>query len=279
LKALSVLLAVAAILVIRPQRATSAQYAIPMITAPAAIVIDGWSGTVLYQKNASSLRYPASTSKIMAALVILRRHIPLQRVVTVSPYAASIGGSTAGLFAGERMNLWNLLHGLLLPSGNDAAIALAEAVSGTEARFVALMNRQARRLHLWHTHYVSPDGFDAPGQITTPRDLATLARVAMGRSRFARIARTRFWTARSSDGRSEHRWVNLNKLLWMSRRVDGVKTGTTPGAGACLVASAHWRGRWIIEVNMGSTYQTRFDDGMKLLDYGFSIAASPPSTD
>jgi D-alanyl-D-alanine carboxypeptidase (penicillin-binding protein 5/6) len=167
---------------------------------------------------------------------------------------------------------------MLLPSGNDAAIALSEAVAGTPARFVTLMNAEARRLHLWHTHYLSPNGFDAWGQVTTAHDLASLARVAMQQPVFARVVRTRSWTVRSAQGTVIHHWVNLNQLLWRSRHVDGVKTGTTPSAGACLVSSAREHGRWVIAVNMDDTEAARFTDGANLLNYGMDIDSSAPST-
>ena len=263
----------------RPSASESAALHAPSITTPEAIVVDAWSGGVLYAKNPDVERYPASTVKIMTALIVLKRHIPLGRVVAVSPFAASFLGSTAGLYAGERMSIWNLLHGLLLPSGNDAAIALAEAIAGSEAAFVRLMNRQAARLHLRHTHYLSPNGFDQWGQVTTARDLATLARVAMHRATFRAVTDQRYWTAWSADRRIEHQWTSLNRLLWLSPHVDGVKTGTTPGAGACLVSSAHLGGKWVIAVNMDDTENDRFHDGMALLNYGLAVDAAPASTD
>ena len=262
-----------------PRDSESATIRAPSIAAPEGIVVDAWTGGVLYAKNAGVERYPASTVKIMTALLALKRHVPLGRVVTVSPFAVSFRGSTAGLYAGEHMSVWNLLHGLLLPSGNDAALALAEATAGSEAAFVTLMNRQAARLHLWHTHYLSPNGFDQWGQVTSARDLATLARVAMHRATFRAITDQRYWTAWSADGRIEHQWTNLNKLLWMTSHVDGVKTGTTPGAGACLVSSAHLQGKWVIAVNMGDSESERFHDGMTLLNYGLAVDAPPPSAD
>ena len=252
--------------------------AIPAVTAPDAIVVDGWSGSVLYAKNADSLHDPASTVKIMTALLVLERRLPFKRVITVSPYAVSFGGSTAGLYAGESMTVWNLLHGMLLPSGNDAAITLAEAVAGSATQFVGLMNAEALRLHLWHTRYVTPNGFDSSGQVTTARDLATLARRAMQQRAFARVVRTRSWTAWSADGRIYHHWFNLNQLLWASREVDGIKTGTTPAAGACLVTSAHQAGKWVIAVNLGSSVSARFSDGAALLNYGLAVDGALPST-
>lgn len=256
---------------------TLARSASPQVSAPEAIVIDGWNGNVLFFKSADVERYPASTVKIMTALIVLRSGVPMSRVVTVSAYAADIGGSTAGLWPGERMTVWNLMHGMLMPSGNDAAIALSEAVGGTEQHFVDLMNAEATRLHLFRTHYLSPNGFDTVGQETTARDLANLTRVAMQHRRFAHIVRTRSWTVRSPTGTILHRWTNLNHLLWDSNSIDGVKTGTTLGAGACLVSSERRHGKWVIEVNLGSLETTRFSDGMSLLSYGLARAMPLPS--
>ncbi len=256
----------------------AAQPAAPAITAPAAIVIDGWSGQVLYAKHPDAIRDPASTVKIMTALVILTHHVPMNRIVTVSPLAVEYGGSTANLYVGEQMTVWNLMHGMLLPSGNDAAVALAQSVAQTPARFAGMMNAEARRLHLTRTHYLTPNGFDTSGQVTTARDLAHLTDVAMHFARFARIVRTKYWHARSVDGRTVHVWQNLNQLLWLSKSVDGVKTGTTSGAGACLVSSVRKNGRWIIAVNMGSTEASRFSDGEALLNYGYQLASPLPST-
>lgn len=249
-----------------------------VFTAPEAVVIDGWTGHTLFARHANSERFPASTVKIMTALVVLNRHVRMNHMVVVSPLAAAYGGSTAGLYAGERMSVWNLLHGMLLPSGNDAAVALAQGVAGSLPRFVALMNAEALHLHLWHTHYLSPNGFDITGQVTTAHDLAALTRVAMQHLRFQRVVGTRSWTVRSPTGHVVHHWVNLNRLLWSSRAVDGVKTGTTPGAGACLVSSARSDGRWVIAVNMGSTEFSRFTDGETLLNYGLEHASRLPST-
>lgn len=249
----------------RPASAAS-----PTITAPEAIVIDGWTGQILYQRAADVPRNPASTVKMMTALVLLRRHIRLNRVVTVSGLAVSYRGSTAGLYAGERIRVRDLLYGMLLPSGNDAAVALSQTVTATLPEFAALMNTEARRLGLWHTRFLTPNGFDTPGQVSTARDLAVLARTVMRWSLFRRIVRTRAYTARSADGRIVHVWRNTNRLLGWSRAINGVKTGTTVGAGACLVASAVRGGRWIISVTMGDTAANRFADGMALLNYGFA---------
>lgn len=264
----------ATMIVVRPAEAAPPS---PTVSAPDAIAIDGWTGAVLYAKNPNALHDPASTVKIMTALVVLDRHTPLSRVVTVGWDAVSYGGSTAGLYAGERMTVWNLLHGMLMPSGNDAAIALADAVAGSPARFVSMMNAEAVHLHLWRTHFLTPNGFDAVGQVSTAHDLAFLARAAMQNAAFGRVVRTRFWHAWSADHSVLHSWQNLNRLLWSSRAINGIKTGTTPGAGACLVSSARKNGKWVIAVNLGSTERARFSDGTTLLNYALSVEAGPPS--
>ncbi len=156
-------------------------------------------------------------------------------------------------------------------------MAIAEAAAGSSATFVSLMNAEAARLHLRHTHYLTPNGLDSRGQVTTARDLAQLARTAMQRPAFAQTVRMRFWFARSTDGRIWHRWYNLNKLLWRSSAVDGIKTGTTPGAGACLVSSARRGGKWVIAVNLGSSLAHRFADGAALLSYGLAVASGVPT--
>lgn len=254
----------------------NAQPAAPRVSAPDAIVIDGWTGEVLWSKHPAAMHDPASTVKLMTALIVLRSHLPMKHAVTVGTDAASIGGSTAGLVTGERMTVWNLLHGMLMPSGNDAAVALADAVGGSVTHFAALMNAEAIRLHLHDTHYLSANGYDMPGQVTSAADLATLARIDLHFSVLQRIVRTRWWTAHSIDGRFVHRWENTNRLLWTSRWVDGVKTGTTPGAGACLVSSVREAGKWVMEVNLGSTEVSRFRDGTELLDYGLAVDPDPP---
>jgi serine-type D-Ala-D-Ala carboxypeptidase (penicillin-binding protein 5/6) len=252
--------------------------ALPRVSAPADIVIDGWSGDALYARNADVYRDPASTVKIMTVLIVLRHHIPMNRIETVSEQAATIGGSTAALYAGERISERNLLYGALLPSGNDAAVALAQSVTPNMAAFIGMMNAEAARLHMYHTHYLTPNGYDVYGQVTTARDLAQLARAAMHWAIFARVVSTKVWSARDANGVLAHTWTNLNQLLWRNGSVDGVKTGTTPGAGACLVSSARRRGKWVIEVNLGSSELTRFTDGAALLNYGFEIDENTPST-
>src|SRR5947209_19439030 len=119
-----------------------------------------------------------------------------------------VGGTSARLTVGERMTVYNLLYGLLVPSGNDASVTLADAVSGSPGAFAALMNVQVRSLHLWHSHFLAPDGFDLAGQYSTARDLAWLAHALLRYPLLARIVSTRVYRAASVDGRFQHTWVN-----------------------------------------------------------------------
>jgi D-alanyl-D-alanine carboxypeptidase (penicillin-binding protein 5/6) len=248
------------------------QAAPPYLDAQAAFVLDDSTGHALYAYHADVERYPASTVKMLTAIVVLQRLRP-GTIVTV-PAGAVVGGTTAGLAPGERMSVRNLLYGMLLPSGNDAAVTLANAVAGSPTTFAILMNREARRLHLWHSHFLNPDGFDAAGQYTTARDLAWLAHALLHWHLLARIVRTRVHRATSADGRYHHVWTNLNRLLWSYPGTIGVKTGTTPLAGANLVACAVHGHHRLIAVILGSTVADRFADATKLLNYGWSLLAN-----
>lgn len=256
-----------------PARAARIQPSSPgPLVAQAAFILDDVTGRTLYAYNADVERYPASTIKMLTAIVALQ-HLR-QKTVIVVPPGAMVGGTTAGLAVGERMTVHNLLFGMLLPSGNDAAVTLADAVAGSPWAFTALMNAEARSLHLWHTHALGPEGFDLAGQYSTARDLAWLAHALLRRRFLARVVDTPIYHATSTDRRYWHVWSNLNHLLGSYPGAVGVKTGTTPGAGANLVACAV-RGRHrIIAVLMGSTPASRFADATRLLDYGWRVLGS-----
>lgn len=243
----------------------------PMLSARSAFLLDDSTGRALYAYHADILRYPASTAKMMTALVALQR-LKLGAILTVPPGAVTTPDETsAGLAAGERMTVRNLLYGLLLPSGNDAAITLAVAISGSTLSFSNLMNAQARRLHLWHTHFLGATGLDSAGQYSTARDLAWLGHAVLRQPLLRSIVATRTYRAASVDGRFVHSWTNLNRLLSSYAGSVGIKTGTTPLAGANLVGAATRRNRRIIAVIMGSTVNTRYSDATKLLDYGWRL--------
>jgi D-alanyl-D-alanine carboxypeptidase (penicillin-binding protein 5/6) len=237
---------------------------IPSITADAAILMDAGTGQVLFEKNAGLKKPPASTTKIMTALLALEGG-NLQETVTVSPHAASTGEASLELAAGEIFTLQALLYGALLESGNDACVALAEHIGGTEENFVLLMNQKAKLIGADSTNFKNTNGLPAAEHYTTAKDLATITRYALHNQVFKQIIGTRNIIIESSMG-TRH-LSNTNRLLWSYDGADGVKTGTTVEAGCCLVASAAREGRKLISVVLNS--DDRWTDSIKLLDYGF----------
>ncbi len=242
----------------------------PPVRAVADVLIDDASRQVLLDKQ-SHLRWPpASTAKIMTALLTLESG-GLDALVTVSPVAAAEEGTRMGLDAGEVLNVRQLLYGLLLPSGNDAAIALAER-DGPSAAFVGRMNERAQQLGLADTHFVNPDGLDDDQQVTSASDLARLAHYALSsQPLFAAIVKTSHQVIPAEAGHPAFDLTNLNQLLGTYLGADGVKTGTTPAAGQNLVASATRDGHRLLAVVLGS--DDRYSDAMALLDHGFSSYA------
>ena len=241
----------------------------PHLRSPEAILEDLDTGQVLFDIHDQTRRPIASLTKVMTALLVLER-TNLGDVVNVSPQAASVGGvaSVLGLRVGERITVRALLDALLVQSANDAAVALAEHVSGTEGAFVSLMNRRAEELGLGHSTFFSPNGLDDRGR-STARDLAGLTRAAERDPEFDAIVRSRFRTIRSLTGPTR-RVQNRNVLLWLYPGATGVKTGFTTPAGHCLIASAERGGRRLLAVVMGApTDQAGFDDGAALLNFGF----------
>lgn len=236
----------------------------PAIRAAAAVVEDMQTGQVLYGRRARAFRPVASLTKIVTALIAMDRLRPSE-VVSVRPEAAAQGGSRLGLRVGERISVRNLLYALLLQSSNDAAVALAQAVSGSVGRFVKLMNRTSTRLGATGTRFRSPSGLDDRGG-STAADLALLARTAMRSSLFARIVGTKTRDIPSPDGGFRH-IQNRNALLWLYPGAIGVKTGMTIPAGNCLVAAARYRGRRVLVVVLGDP-SPPFDAAASLLNYG-----------
>lgn len=242
----------------------------PSIRAAGAILIDLDTDQALFAKDASARRPIASVTKIMTALLVLER-ADLADVVTVSAGAApggpATGLSTLGLKPGERIPVRELMYALLLQSSNDAAIALAEHVSGTVGAFVAEMNRRAKELGLRDTRFYSPNGLDDRGY-STPADLAELTRVALTNPFFTKVAATRTREIPSPSG--PPRIVqNRNVLLWLYPGAFGVKTGFTSAAGYCVVAGAERDGRRLLAVVLGEPGEP-FSDAATLLNYGFS---------
>jgi D-alanyl-D-alanine carboxypeptidase len=240
--------------------------AAPKVRARAVLLADESTGQVLFERNAGSARAMASTTKVMTALLALER-LDERRVVTIGPGPPQVGEESLRLRQGERLTIRQLLLGLMLKSANDAGVALAEAVDGSEAAFVRRMNRKAAALGLEATHYVTPYGLDRPGHQTSARDLARLWEVAMRRADFRSIVATR--AARLPGGPlSLRRFVTTNRLLGAYRWTVGGKTGFTNRAGRCLVASASRGGRRLVAVALGSP--NAFPDVQALFDFGFS---------
>jgi D-alanyl-D-alanine carboxypeptidase len=246
--------------------AGQAAVAPPRVVAKAAILADEATGQVLFDRNAGVGRAMASTTKVMTALLTLER-LDEDRVVVIGAGPPKVGEESLRLKKGERLTVRQLLLGLLVKSANDAAVALAEAVDGSEAAFVRRMNRKAAALRLTATHYVTPYGLDRPGHQTSARDLARLWEVAMRRADFRALVGTR--AARLPGGPlSLRRFVTTNQLLGSYRWVVGGKTGFTNRAGRCLVASASRGGRRLVAVAMGTP--NAFADVRALFEYGFS---------
>jgi serine-type D-Ala-D-Ala carboxypeptidase (penicillin-binding protein 5/6) len=240
--------------------------AAPRVVARAAILADESTGQVLFERDADDARAMASTTKVMTALLVLER-LDEDRVVVIGPGPPQVGEESLRLRQGERLTVRQLLLGLLLKSANDAGVALAEAVDGSEAAFVRRMNRRASVLRLGATHYVTPYGLDRPGHQTSARDLARLWEVAMRRADFRALVASR---AARIPGvpLSLRRFVTSNQLLGSYRWTVGGKTGFTNRAGRCLVASASRGGRRLVAVALGSP--NAFADVRALFEYGFT---------
>lgn len=241
-------------------------YPLPTVAARGAVLIDAGSGQVLYGKAEHERFYPASTTKIMTAWLALERTQP-DDMTTVTTTAVAVEGSLAYLQPGERIALRDLLHGLMLMSGNDAAVAIAEHISGSEAAFAELMNERAAALGMSGTHFVNAHGLHDPEHYTTPLDLARLARAAMANDDFARLVATQEYTTAATPSRD---YMNGNRLLWSLPGATGVKTGYTPEANSTLVASAARDGRHLIAVVMDTGTEEKWTDAATLLEYGFS---------
>ena len=231
----------------------------PSVDAPSALLADYPSNTVLWSKAADEPMPMASTTKLMTALVALDDLSP-DEIITV-PGEALVGGASMGLEAGELVGVETLLYGALLPSGNDAAMTLAIRAEGSEADFVERMNAEATAWGLTQTNFVNPHGFDAPGHVSSARDLMNLARRVLDMPLLAQIVRT----AQATVG--GYQLVNTNELLTSYPGAYGVKTGTTDEAGEVLIAGAARTGGNALTVVMNSP--DRYAETQRLLDFYF----------
>ncbi|MCQ2429918.1 MAG: D-alanyl-D-alanine carboxypeptidase [Clostridia bacterium] len=240
-------------------------------SAEAHLLMEAGSGAVLAQKNADKRLPMASTTKIMTALTALRS-LPLDTPVTVTEDAVGVEGSSVYLVKGEVLTLEQLLYALLLESANDAAVAIAIAVSGSVSAFADTMNESARSLGLTDTHFVNPHGLDDEQHYTTARELALIARAALDDPVFREIVSTRQKTIPLHGNEGVRLLLNHNKLLRLYDGCIGVKTGFTKHTGRCLVSAAERDGVRLIAVTLGCPDD--WHDHAALLDYGFSLCES-----
>ena len=240
----------------------------PTINSRAYVVIDRKTNNVLVGKNENQRKKMASTTKIMTSLVIIE-NFNLSDVVEISKKAANTGGSRLDLKAGDKITVSDLLYGLMLRSGNDAAVALAEYTAGSINNFSELMNNKAKELGLNNTHFVTPHGLDEDEHYTTAYELALLSNYALNNPTFLKIVGTKKYTI-TINGYPKT-LTNTNELLGCFNGIYGIKTGFTNGANRCLVTACKREQMDIICVVLGAdTKKFRTTDSMKLLDYCFN---------
>ena len=266
------------------------------VLAGEAILMDGDTGNILYEKHAETEVPMASTTKIMTALIAIQAG-NLNQVITVGQDAVNQDqiGSTAGLHLGDQITLKDLLYGMMLPSGDDAAQAIADGVAGSADAFTTIMNVEAQKLHLFQTHFFDPTGLDtylnlkpipANQHYTTAYDLVRLARYAMSIPLFAQIVSTPDYTLPASATHGPIApWKNTNTMLTSYKGTLGIKTGWTGAAGGCLVFSTKRNGHTLIGVILHSSgqntteaqdFQTRVADAATLLNWGFKLPTQVP---
>lgn len=245
---------------------TQAQESGPAITGHAAVLMEMPTGKELWQRNPDMRLAPASTTKILAALVVLERSHLADQVKVPADVSKATGGS-ARLRVGERLSVEQLLYGMMLGSANDAAIALANHAGGSVARFVELMNEKARDLNARRSSFRNPTGLPQQGHLTTAGDLGLITRAALANRDFRRIVGARRYSWQSTNWRGELQ--NSNLLLESYPGAIGVKTGQTREAGFCLVAAAERGERTLIAAILKSTEKSGWHDARNLLDYGF----------
>ena len=249
------------------------------VTAPSVLLMEASTGKVLYEKDADTRRPPASVTKVMTILLIYDAlsagKIHKEDVVTTSEYAASMGGSQVFLEAGEEQTVDTLLKCIVVSSANDACVAMAEYISGTEEAFVQQMNERAKGLGMENTVFKNCNGLDTDGHVTTARDIARMSRELI--TKYPDVYEyTKIWmdtiVHKTKKGEEEFGLSNTNKLIRQYPYATGLKTGSTGEAKFCLSATAQKGGIDLIAVIMAAPdVKTRFADAQTLLNYGFSI--------
>jgi D-alanyl-D-alanine carboxypeptidase (penicillin-binding protein 5/6) len=246
---------------------------IPELTAKSAIVMEASTGKVLYSRNASERRYPASTTKIITLITALE-YGNLDDNVVASPNAATTEGSSLWLSPGEQLKLRDMLYGIMLVSGNDATVAVAEHISGSVEGFAKLMTEKAHALGAVNSNFVNTSGLPDERHYTTAYDLAIITAYGYKNPLFTQIVSTKNkiipWPGKEHD----RDLYNENRMLWLYDGANGVKTGYTDAAGRCLVSAANRNGIQIVAIVLDS--ERMWDDSIKLLDYGFAQLKQVP---
>ncbi|MFZ2539005.1 MAG: D-alanyl-D-alanine carboxypeptidase family protein, partial [Oscillospiraceae bacterium] len=241
------------------------------IAAKAGVLIDQINGTVLYEKNPHEKMPPASITKIMTMLLVMEAidggKVKMEDMVTASAHASSMGGTQIWLKENEQMTVHDLMKACAVASANDAAMALAEHIGGSEEGFVAMMNNKAIELKMADTTFINPTGLDAKGHLSSAYDIALMSKSLLAHKEIT--AFTSIYMDSLRGGKTE--LVNTNKLVRFYKGCTGLKTGTTDGAGSCVSVSATKENMGLISVVMGATTsKDRFNSAKQLLDYGFS---------
>ena len=253
-----------------PMRAASA-LSEEEVKAPAAVLMEAQTGRVLYEKNPHEKRPCASITKVMTLLLVMEAldagKISLTDTVTTSAHAASMGGSDIWLKEGETMSVDDMLKATVVASANDAAVALAEYVAGSEEDFLRQMNEKAQELGMADTTFKNCNGLDEEGHLTSAYDVAVMSRELMKHKKI--FDYTMIWIDYVRDGQTQ--LVNTNKLIKSYKGITGLKTGTTGQAGSCISATAERDGVQLIAVVLGAANtKDRFSAASTLLDYGFA---------
>lgn len=244
----------------------------PVINSKAAVVLDRESKRVLYSKNANEKRAMASTTKIMTGIVALENS-KLEEEIVVSKNSARIGGSRLGLKAGDKITMNDLIYGLMLRSGNDAAAQIAETIGGGYEGFAELMNKKAKELGLSNTHFVTPHGLDDENHYTTAYELALLTDYALSNDKFSEIVGSKTKTILINGQQRE--LYNTNELLGNLNGINGVKTGFTNNAGRCLVTSCTRDNENLISVVLGAdTKKNRTKDSIQIIEFAYATYSS-----
>ncbi|NLI92178.1 MAG: D-alanyl-D-alanine carboxypeptidase [Peptococcaceae bacterium] len=246
------------------------KWTLPYVSAHSAILMDAATGDILYNRDGQKQRPPASTTKILTAIVALEM-ADLDEITTVSEKTDMVGESSIYLSKGNKVKLGELIEGALVKSGNDACAAIAEQTAGSVDEFVRLMNQKAISLGAYQSNFVNPHGLPDKNHYSTAYDLAVIARYAMNNPVFSKIVAQKISTINFEQPQKSEIFKNTNKLLWNYPSADGIKTGTTSAAGKCLVASASKDGRRLICVVLNAP--DRFGDAKRLMEWGFNNTA------